>query len=80
MGCTSLSLSYVACGRQEGFYEQDLMSWDIAAGLLLVQEARGKVSDFHGHPVRLEDGQVVASNGQIHREIVKLLAQPVQRR
>lgn len=80
MGCTSLSLAYVACGRQEGFYEQDLMSWDIAAGILLVQEAGGEVTDFQGHPVRLEHGQVVASNGQIHNEMVACLALSDQRR
>ena len=74
MGCTSLSLAYVACGRQDGLYEQDLMPWDIAAGLLLVQEAHGRVTDFQGHPVRLEEGAVVASNGRIHNEMLKFLA------
>jgi len=74
VGCTSLSLAYVACGRQDGFYEQDLKSWDIAAGLLLVREAGGGVSDFHGHAVRLERGQVIASNGWIHDEMLAVLA------
>lgn len=80
MGCTSLSLAYVAGGRQDGFYEQDLWPWDIAAGLLLVREAGGRVTDFHGHPVRLENGQVVASNGRIHAAMLKLLTTPGQRR
>jgi myo-inositol-1(or 4)-monophosphatase len=80
MGCTSLSLAYVACGRQDGFYERDLWPWDIAAGLLLVQEAGGKVSDFRGHPVRLAQGQVVASNGRIHGEMLAILARPAQDR
>jgi len=73
IGCTSLSLAYVACGRQDGFYEQDLMPWDIAAGLLLVQEAEGCISDFRGRPVRLEEGRVVASNKKIHDEMLACL-------
>ena len=80
MGCTTLSLAYVACGRQDSFYEQGLWPWDIAAGILLVQEAGGRVTDFHGRPVRLADGQVVASNGRIHNEMLALLRQGRQRR
>lgn len=80
VGSTVLSLAYIACGRQDGFYEQDLMSWDIAAGLLLVEEAGGRVSDFHGRPVRLEEGRLVASNGSLHRQMLSLLANPLQRR
>jgi len=80
MGCTTLSLAYVACGRQDGFYEQDLCPWDIAAGLLLVEEAGGRVSDFHGRPVRLEERRLAASNGSLHRQMLTLLANPLQRR
>lgn len=74
MGCTSLSLAYVACGRHDGFYEQDLWPWDIAAGNLLVEEAGGRVTDFRGQAVRLEDGRVVASNRLIHAEMLACLA------
>lgn len=74
MGCTALSLSYVACGREDGFYEQDLWPWDIAAGLLLVEEAGGTVTDFRGRPVQLEEGEVAASNGHLHRQLLALLA------
>ena len=80
MGSTALSLAYVACGRQDGFYEQDLMAWDIAAGLLLVEEAGGRVSDFHGRRVQLEEGRLVASNGFLHGQMLALLAHPLQRR
>ncbi len=80
MGSTALSLAYVACGRQDGFYEQELMSWDIAAGLLLVEEAGGRVSDFHGRRAQLEEGRIVASNGFLHRQMLALLAHPLQRR
>lgn len=73
IGSTAVSLAYVACGRHEGFYEQELWPWDIAAGLLLVEEAGGRVSDFQGRPVRLERGEVVASNGLLHGQMLVLL-------
>ncbi|MBI4341762.1 MAG: inositol monophosphatase [Candidatus Omnitrophica bacterium] len=73
LGSTVISLASVACGRLEGFYEQDLWPWDLAAGLVLVQEAGGRVSDAGGRPVRLTAGQLVASNGHIHRELLRLL-------
>lgn len=77
IGCTTLSLAYVACGRQDGFYEQELWPWDIAAGILLVREAGGRVTDFAGHPVtRLDDGRIVASNGRIHQVLLAHLAAP----
>ena len=73
MGCTTLSLAYVACGRLEGFYEQHLWPWDIAAGMLLVQEAGGRLSDFRGRPAQLHRGELVASNGLIHHEMLSHL-------
>ena len=73
IGSTAVSLAYVACGRHEGFYEQQLRPWDIAAGLLLVEEAGGRVSDFQGRPVRFERGEVVASNGLLHGQMLALL-------
>ena len=74
LGSTVISLASVACGRLEGFYEQDLWPWDLAAGLVLVREAGGRVSDVDGRPVRLTAGQLVASNGHIHRELLRALA------
>jgi myo-inositol-1(or 4)-monophosphatase len=77
MGSTALSLAYVAAGRQDGFYEKDLGPWDIAAGLLLVEEAGGRVSDFQGREVKqLEDGKIVASNGHLHRAMLRVIARP----
>lgn len=73
LGSTALCLAYVAAGRFEGFYERDLWPWDVAAGMLLVQEAGGRVSDFNGRAVILEEGRVVASNGRIHREMLRVL-------
>lgn len=74
MGSTVLSLAAVAAGRLEGFYERDLWPWDIAAGVLLIQEAGGRVSDLRGGPVTLNAGRLVASNGRIHEEMLRLLA------
>ncbi len=71
MGSTAISLAYVACGRQDGFYEIDLWPWDIAAGIVLVEEAGGRITDFRGKPLtRLDGGQLIASNSHIHREIL----------
>jgi len=73
LGSTALCLAYVAAGRLDGFYERDLWSWDTAAGIVLVQEAGGRVSDFAGRRVVLEDGRVVASNGSIHPQVLRVL-------
>jgi myo-inositol-1(or 4)-monophosphatase len=78
-GSTAISLAYVAAGRLEGFYEQDLWPWDIAAGIVLVEEAGGRVSDFRDRPVQFKAGEVVASNGHLHEKILTLLAPPVKR-
>jgi len=79
IGCTTLSLAYVACGREEGFFERDLWPWDIAAGVLLVQEAHGRISDLDGSPARLDSGRLLASNGRIHREMIAVLRNPTLR-
>lgn len=60
-GCASLDLCYVACGRSDGFFEVDLKSWDVAAGLLLVREAGGVVTDFKGEPATLDSGNFIAT-------------------
>lgn len=69
-GTAAMDLAYVACGRTGGFFEPRLSPWDFAAGLLLVQEAGGRVTDFAGEPlVFSRRGSVVASNGMIHEEL-----------
>lgn len=80
IGSTVLSLAYVAAGRLDGFYEQGLWPWDMAAGLLLVEEAGGRLSDFHGRPPHLSEGELVASNGHIHRAMLDILSRPAARR
>jgi myo-inositol-1(or 4)-monophosphatase len=65
-GSAALDLCYVACGRLDGFWEFNLNPWDTAAGVLLAEEAGGRVSDFHGGPFQLHSRETVASNELIH--------------
>ncbi len=71
-GSAALDLAYVACGRLEGFWEFNLNPWDTAAGLLLIDEAGGRSTDFSGNPYRLDSREVLASNGLIHDELLRL--------
>jgi myo-inositol-1(or 4)-monophosphatase len=72
-GAAALDLAHVACGRFDGFWEFKLSGWDIAAGILLVREASGMVSDFSGGQVDIFKGEVVASNGIVHEQIIRTL-------
>src|ERR1700688_2041724 len=69
-GSAALDLSYVACGRLDGFWEFNLNPWDTAAGVLLVVEAGGKVSDFKGGPFQLDSRETLASNGLGHQALL----------
>jgi len=72
-GSAALDLCYVAAGRFDAFWEFKLHAWDVAAGALLVEEAGGRCSDTQGGP-RPRDGiEIVASNGHLHDEILRLL-------
>ena len=71
-GSAALDLAYVASGRLEAFWEFNLNPWDTAAGILLVEEAGGKVTDFAGGAFQLNSREVLASNGLIHGELVGL--------
>jgi len=68
-GSAALDLAYVACGRLDGFWEFGLKKWDTAAGVLLIQEAGGQVSDFAGEAYELGGAVILASNGLIHEEM-----------
>jgi len=70
-GSAALDLANVAAGRYDGFWEFNLNAWDTAAGVLIVQEAGGKVTRFDGTPFRLDSREVLASNGLIHDEVVE---------
>ena len=69
-GSAALDLCSVACGRFDGFWEFNLNPWDTAAGVLIVEEAGGRVTDFGGGPFQLNSRETVATNGIIHGELV----------
>ena len=71
-GSAALDLASIAAGRMDAFWEFKLNPWDTAAGILLVEEAGGRVTDFAGNPFRLESRETLASNGLIHAELVGL--------
>ncbi|HIT53665.1 MAG TPA: inositol monophosphatase [Candidatus Fimivicinus intestinavium] len=73
-GSAALDLCYVACGRIDAYFERHLKPWDYAAGLLLVQEAGGCVTDWQGHlPEVTKPGNVLATNGKLHEQFLELL-------
>lgn len=72
-GSAALDLATVAAGGYEGFWEQRLSAWDIAAGTLLIREAGGKVTDFEGRDLGIEHGPVLAGNPAIHQWLMKVL-------
>ncbi|MEW6555898.1 MAG: inositol monophosphatase family protein [Elusimicrobiota bacterium] len=72
LGSAALDLCYVACGRFDGFWEEGLHSWDVAAGALIVKEAGGKVTDFAGGNNYLFDKTLVASNSKIHSKMIEI--------
>ncbi|HUV70760.1 MAG TPA: inositol monophosphatase family protein [Terracidiphilus sp.] len=74
-GSAALDLAYVAAGRLEAFWEFNLNPWDTAAGILLVEEAGGRVTDFAGGPYRLDSREILASNGLIQGELVALFGE-----
>lgn len=72
IGAASVDLAYVACGRFEAFYEMNLKPWDYAAGMLIVEEAGGKVTDVAGQELHF-GRPLLASNGKLHKEMLQLL-------
>lgn len=80
LGSASLDLAYVAAGRFDGFWERDLSAWDIAAGILLVREAGGFVSDMDGGSAMLDMGSVVAGNEYIQKALMEVVHRPVPTR
>jgi myo-inositol-1(or 4)-monophosphatase len=77
-GSAALDLAYLACGRFDGFWEEGLKAWDVAAGVLLIEEAGGTVSDFEGAPLKIHTPsvytpRVLASNGLVHDAMLRVL-------
>ena len=73
-GAAALDLCWVACGRVDGYWEWRLKPWDCAAGQIIVQEAGGRLSDYSGKPYSIYGQQTLATNGKIHREMLKVMA------
>jgi len=73
-GSAALDLCYVACGRYDGFWELGLNPWDTAAGSLIIEEARGRVTDFGGNRYITNSEEIVATNRLIHDEVLKVLS------
>ncbi len=72
-GSAAIDLAYVACGRFDGFWEEGLNPWDIAAGVLFVEEAGGKVSYYDGSKLSIYEPPICASNGKVHDEMLRIL-------
>src|SRR5262249_19881130 len=72
-GSAALDMCYAALGRVDGFWEMDLLPWDTAAGLVIVEEAGGRVTNFSGQQFSIYDRQLLVSNGRIHEEMVAVL-------
>jgi myo-inositol-1(or 4)-monophosphatase len=75
LGCAALDLCYVASGQFDGFWERNLKSWDIAAGIVIVREAGGFVSDCAGGDTFMTSGDIVAGNEAVHGAMVRILKQ-----
>lgn len=73
LGSAAIDLAYVACGRLEGFFEYNLNPWDVAAGTFIVQQAGGTVTDFKGGSNFLFGGELCASNGSMHNEMLGVI-------
>lgn len=78
-GAAALNLSWVACGRLDGFYERNLKPWDMAAGALIVEEAGGRVSDYAGGPFDLYGIEVVAAGAGLHGPLRSVVQATVDR-
>ncbi len=72
-GSAALDLAYVACGRFDGYFELGLKPWDVAAGILLVREAGGIVSDLRGQAAEVDGGEFLAANREVHGQLLALL-------
>jgi myo-inositol-1(or 4)-monophosphatase len=70
-GSAALDLASIACGRLDGFWELNLKPWDTAAGVLIVEEAAGRVSNLRGGPFQLDGPETLATNGLLHEELLR---------
>jgi len=74
LGSAATDLAYIACGRFEVFYEYGLHPWDIAAGIIILREAGGRISDFSGNEKNLNGDEIVASNSLVYPEVLEIVS------
>ena len=72
-GSASLDMAYVAVGRCDGFWQRNLSYWDIAAGIILVKESGGFVTDFHGGNQYIQNKTILVTNSKINKEMIEVL-------
>jgi myo-inositol-1(or 4)-monophosphatase len=72
-GSAALDLTDVACGRLDGYWERGIRPWDMAAGIVILEEAGGTVTAYDGSPLAIASGRLLATNGQIHRSLSQAL-------
>ena len=73
LGSASLDMAYVAVGRCDGFWQRNLSYWDIAAGIILVKESGGFVTDFHGENQYIQNKTILVTNSKINKEMIEVL-------
>ena len=73
LGSAALDMAYVAAGRSDGFWQRNLNYWDIAAGIILIKEAGGFVTDFNGNDTYIENKTILATNSRINKEMIEVL-------
>jgi myo-inositol-1(or 4)-monophosphatase len=73
LGSAATDIAYIACGRFEVFYEYGLHPWDIAAGIIILREAGGKISDFSGNEKNLSGDEIVAANSSVYPEVLEIV-------
>ena len=73
LGSASLDMAYVAAGRCDGFWQRNLNYWDIAAGIILIKEAGGFVTDFNGNNTYIKNKTILATNSRINKEMIEVL-------
>jgi len=73
-GVAAIDLCYLAAGRYDGFWELNLFPWDVAAGFCIIREAGGQVTDFQGRPFEIYFKSLLASNGPLHEEMIRVLS------
>jgi myo-inositol-1(or 4)-monophosphatase len=73
MGSAALDMAYIAAGRADGFFQRNLNYWDIAAGLIIIREAGGIISDFSGTKEFVEKKNIIATNSYINKDLINLL-------